>query len=104
MFPMPGCWDSVLGWFEIPPVGAWEWIWRGFCLDAGRWEHLVRKSELVLADRVKRVGKGWLCKPFRKSEVVERRLYFGNPKQSGFVLGLGDSDFGCGKVLWKTNI
>jgi hypothetical protein len=50
------------------------------------------------------VGKGLYCKPFRKSEVVWRSGISENRISIGFGCGFGDLDFGCGKVLWKTNI
>jgi hypothetical protein len=64
-------------------------LYRGF------WAFGIDKSRVLLGDVQKEsgilgvfynrkkggnlVGKGLDCKPFRKSEVVEKGWYFGNP-------------------------
>lgn len=68
----------------------------------GEGEALGFNSEIrmVIDLAEKCVGKVYLYKPFRKSEVVWRGSISEMRISIGFGLGFDDCGFGCGKMLW----
>lgn len=50
------------------------------------------------------IGICWLCKLFRKSEVIRKGSISETRNRFGFSFGFDDSDLGCGKLCGKVGI